>query len=511
MCIYQGRGTLYYYVMNIIHNKDIGTKQKALAINLDPKIYGSFAEIGAGQEVAANFFKAGASSGTIAKTMSAYDMTFSDAIYGVQQVKRYVSEHRLISMLDHEYGLLIERLAEQRGNNTTFFAFSDTMSALNYTKTNEGHGWMGVRFQLEPNGQFNDVVLHVKLLDNDTILQQQAVGILGVNLMYACFYYNEIPPVFLLSLIDNLTKDRIQIDMIRFEGPCFTRVDNRLMSLHLVKYGFSDAAVFGPDGKNQQPSEVLYKKHIVVIRGRFRPIINVHLDMLSNGVKQFMQEPDVDKDNVMVITELTLQSLKERDADENADIDEKDFLDRVDILCSLGQTVLISNFHEYYKLVAYLSKITKLKLGVVLGYPNLEYIFSEEHYKDLPGGILESFATLFSRKVKLFVYPTLRDGVIWNCLRFYPPPHLIDLYRYLITNDKIEDIRHYNESNLHVQTDIVLQLIKQGVEGWEQYVPAEVAAMIKDRHLFGYTTETKVDTHIIEKIDEAAVKPPKVV
>jgi hypothetical protein len=477
--------------MSTIHNTNIGTKQKALAINLDPEIYGSFAEIGAGQDVAANFFKAGGSSGTIAKTMSAYDMIFSDAIYGAQQGRRYVSEPRLISMLDREYGLLIERLAVQRGDTTTFFAFSDTVSALNYQKTNEGHGWMGVRFQLEPNGMFNDVVLHVKLLDNDNNLQQQAVGILGVNLIYACFYYHENPPVFLLSLMDELSKDRLQIDMIRFEGPNFTKVDNRLMSLHLVKYGFSDAAVFGPDGKNMQPSEILYKKHIVVIRGRFRPIINVHLDMLNTGVKQFMQESDVDKANVMVITELTLQALKERDAAESAEIDEKDFLDRVDILCSLGQTVLISNFHEYYKLVAYLSKITKLKLGVVLGYPNLEYIFSEEHYHDLPGGILESFATLFSRKVKLFIYPTLRDGVIWNCLRFYPPPHLIDLYRYLIANNKIEDIRHYNENNLHVQTDKVLQLIKQGVDGWEEYVPAEVATMIKDRHLFGFSNETE--------------------
>jgi hypothetical protein len=472
--------------MSPVQNTNIGTKQKALAINLDPKIYGSFAEIGAGQDVAANFFKAGASSGTIAKTMSAYDMTFSDAIYGVQQVRRYVSEQRLISMLDHEYGLLIERLAEQRGSSTTFFAFSDTMAAVNYHKTNEGHGWMGVRFQLQPDSPYNDVVLHVKLLDNDNNLQQQAVGILGVNLMYACFYYYDNPLVFLLSLMDDLSKDRIQIDMIRFEGPNFTKVDNRLMSLHLVKYGFSDAALFGPDGKNQQPSEVLHKKHTVVIRGRFRPVINVHMDMLNTGVKQFLQEPDVDKDNVIVIAELTLQALQERDAVETGEIDEKDFLDRVDILCSLGQTVLISNFHEYYKLVAYLSKITKLKMGVVLGYPNLEYIFSEEHYKDLPGGILESFATLFSRKVKLFIYPTLRDGVIMNCLRFYPPPHLIDLYRYLISNNKIEDIRHYNEKNLHVQTDKVLQLIMEGAKEWEELVPPEVAAVIKERCLFGY-------------------------
>jgi hypothetical protein len=488
--------------MIISHNKDIGTKQKALAINLDPKIYGSFAEIGAGQDVAANFFKAGASSGTIAKTMSAYDMTFSDAIYGVLQVRRYVSEARLISMLDHEYGLLIERLATQRGDSTTFFAFSNTISALNYHKTNDSHGWMGVRFQSEPNGAYNDVVIHVKLLDNDNILQQQAVGILGVNLLYACFNYYQNPPVFLQSLMDDLNKDRIQIDMIRFEGPDFEKVDNRLMSLHLVKYGFSDAAVFGPDGENMQPSEVLYKKHIVVVRGRFRPIINVHLDMLNTGVKQFLQETDVDKNNVVVLTELTLQSLQERDALEHLEIDEKDFLDRVDILCSLGQTVMISNFHEYYKLVAFLSKITKLKMGVVLGYPNLEYIFSEEHYQDLQGGILESFATLFSRKVKLFIYPTLRDGTIYNCLRFHPPQHLIDLYRYLIANNKIEDIRHYNENNLNIQTDKVLQLIKQGADGWEEFVPAEVATMIKDRCLFGFPCE-------VPAVKEAAIVKEK--
>lgn len=475
--------------MSITHNKYIGTKQKALAINLDPTIYGSFAEIGAGQDVAANFFKAGGSSGTIAKTMSAYDMTFSDAIYGAQQKKRYVSEERLVSMLDHEYQLLIERLAAQRGSTTTFFAFSDTVAALNYNKTNEGHGWMGVRFQLEPGGAYNDVILHVKLLDNNNNRQQHATGVLGVNLLYACFYYRDAPLIFLLSLMDNIEKDRIQIDMIRFEGPDFEKVDNRLMSLHLVRYGFSDAALFGPDGKNMQPSEVLYKKHIVVLRGRFRPIINVHLDMLHTGVKQFTEEPDVDKTNILVLTELTLQALKERNADETAEIDEKDFLDRVDILCSLGQTVLISNFRHYYKLVAYLSTITSLKIGMVLGYPNLEYIFTEEHYKNLPGGILEAFATLFSRKVKLFIYPTLRNDVIWNCIKFAPPPHLIDLFRYLIANDKIEDIMHYNENNLHVQTDTVLQLIKQGANGWEANVPDEVVAMIKERHLFGYAMD----------------------
>jgi hypothetical protein len=470
-------------------SSNIGTKQKALEINLDPKIYGTFAEIGAGQDVAANFFKAGASSGTIAKTMSAYDMTFSDHIYGAEQKKRYVSESRLIRMLDKEYGLLINRLQETRGAASTFFAYANTISALNYHKTNVGHGWMGVRFQLQPGGACNDLVLHVKLLDKDNSLQQQAVGILGVNLIYACFRYYQNPLLLLLSLRDDLSNDRIQIDMIRFEGPDFTKVDNRLMSLHLVKLGFSDAAVFGPDGKNQQPSEVLYKKHIVVVRGRFRPVINVHLDMLKTGMKQFLEEPDVDPENIVVLTELTLQGLKERNATLDVDIDDKDFLDRVDILCSLGQTVMISDFHEYYKLAAYLSGITKLKMGMVLGYPNLEYIFTEEHYVSLPGGILESFATLFSRKVKLFIYPTLHDGAIQNCRHLQLPPHLVDLYRYLIANDKIEDILDYNKSNLNIQTDKVLELIKAGTPGWEEYVPDEVAEMIKSRCLFGYPCE----------------------
>ncbi|MCD8741470.1 TonB-dependent receptor [Mucilaginibacter roseus] len=472
-------------------NNYISTKQKALAINLDPQIYGSFAEIGAGQDIAAHFFKAGGAAGTIAKTMSAYDMTFSDAIYGTQQIKRYVSRQRLVAMLDHEYQLLIERLAELRGNSTTFFALSGTFSALNYHKTNEGHGWIGVRFQTVPNGPSHEVILHIKLLDNDNVLQQQAVGVLGVNLLYACFYHRQSPEDFLLSLMHDLNTGRIQIDMIHFEGPDFEKIDNRLMSLYLVKYGFSDAALFGPNGKNQQPSEILYKKHIVVVRGRFRPLINVHVEMLERGLQQFTQEPDIDKDNIVVLSELTLKSLKERDDDETGLIDEKDFLDRVDILCSMGQTVMISNFHEYYKLAAYLSGITKLKIGIVLGYPNLEYIFSEDHYTNLPGGILESFSTLFSRKVKLYVYPTLRDVEILNVGKFTLPPKLIDLLEYLVANDKIEDIRDFNAVNLQIVSDNVLNLIKHNKPGWEEYVPEKVTSIIKERRLFNYNPDVQ--------------------
>jgi len=470
--------------MQINHNKSLTTRQKALQLNLDKRIYGSFAEIGAGQEVAAQFFKSGGASGTIAKTMSAYDMTFSDAIYGEVKSKRYVSQERLLSMLDHEYSLLEERLSAKRGEKTLFFSFSDTVVALNYHKNNTAHGYIGCRFQTAPGGDYNDVIIHVTMHDNDNLLQQNALGVIGVNLIFGNFYYYENPEVLLLSLMDNLTTDRIQIDMIRFEGPEFKNVDSRLMSLHLVKHGFSDVALFGPDGQNLQPDESLYKKNIVVLRGRFRPVINVHMDMLDNGVKQYLREPDVDEDNVVVVNELTLQSLEE--GHDGGIFDEKDFLDRVDILCSLGQNVLITNYHEYYKLVSYLSKITDHKIGLIIGYPNLEYIFEGEHYKNLPGGILESFATLFSRKVKLYVYPTRRDNSILNCMKFNPQMNLIDLYRYLIANHKIEDIHHYNPKNLDVQTDNMLELIKKGEIGWEENVPPEVVEMIKTRCLFGF-------------------------
>jgi hypothetical protein len=462
----------------------IGTRQKALKINLDRRIYGSFAEIGAGQEVAAMFFKAGGASGTIAKTISAYDMTFSDAIYGVEESGRYVCEPRLIKMLNREYNLLHVRLDEKRGSDTTFFAFANTVAALNFQKTNEGHGWIGIRYQLEPGADYNDIVLHVKMLDNDNVLQQQAIGIIGVNLIYGAYYYYKSPETLLTSLMDEL-QGRIEIDMLRFTGPDFAHIDNRLVSLQLVRQGFTNAAMFGPDGEVLQPSEALYKKHILVFRGRFRPFTNVNKDMLNQGAEAFLDEPGIDPKKVIILSELTLHNLKAGD-----EIDEKDFLDRVDILCSLGQTVLISNYQEYYKLVAYLSKFSKLKMGIILGMINLQWIFEEEYYQNLPGGILEAFATLFSRNVKLFVYPGYKSGTqeIFTCEKFHwlLPPEQIDLYEYLIANNKIQDIETSDEKLLKVTSDDTLSLIKAGKEGWEKNVPEEVARMIKDKCLFGF-------------------------
>ena len=462
--------------------KTIGTKQKALQINLTKDIYGSFAEIGAGQEVAANFFKAGGASGTIAKTISAYDMKFSDAIYGEETSGKYVCESRLMKMLTKEFKLLRVRL-EEKQEDQRFFAFADTISALNFQKTNDAHGWIGIRFQTVPGGNFNDVVFHVNLLDNENVLQQQAIGILGVNLIHACFNFSENPEKILLSLLDDLSTDRIEINMIRFEGPDFKGVDNRLMALYLVKYGFTEAAVFGPDGNVMQPYDALSKKHIVTVRGRFRPITNVFTQMIKSGLDQFENEPDVDDNRIILLSELTLKNLSVGQEDE---IIEKDFLDRVDLLCSMGQTVLISNFVEYYKLVAFLSKFTKLKMALIMGMPNLTYIFEEEHYSNLKGGILNAFSKLFGGNIQLYLYPTLdQEGHLIKLKNFKPTKEVEGLFQFLIANHKLIEIEKYDESVMHIQTDRVLEMIKNGENGWESLVPKVVAQQITENKLFG--------------------------
>lgn len=469
---------------NISLEKNIGTKQKALRINLEGPIYGSFAEIGAGQDVAANFFKAGGASGTIAKTISAYDMAFSDAIYGEEESGRYVCEPRLLKMLQREYKLLQIRLTEQAADKT-FFSFADTVAALNYQKTNEAHGWMGLRFQLTSNSQFNDLIIHVRMKDNDNVLQQQALGIVGVNMIYACYFYKQSPETMLLSLMDDLTTDRIEIDTIRFEGPDFKDVDNRLMSLYLVKHGFTNAALFGPDGKVMQPAEAFYKKHIVAVRGRFRPLTIANQDMIQKGKKQFENEPDVDDDMLVSLSELTLRNLSEN----GVAIDEKDFLDRVDILCSMGQTVMISNFHEYYKLVDYLAHFTKKRMALIMGLPNLDYIFDERHYKHLKGGILEAFATLFGPEIKLYIYPTMdENGKVKDIADFSTNKQESYLLQYLLANDKLADVKEFNETVLHIYNDNVLKMIQNGEEGWEEMVPPIVGKLIKKNSLFGYST-----------------------
>src|SRR6188768_20908 len=467
--------------------KKLTTQEKALRINLSKAIYGSFAEIGAGQEVAANFFKVGGASGTVAKTMSAYDMKFSDAIYGVGD--RYVCEERLTRMLDHEYVLLPERLPH-RIETTRFFSFADTVEVLNYERTNQGHGWMGLRFQLRPQSEPNDCVLHLKMLDTDPLQQQYALGIVGVNMLYSCMFLTD-PEEILMSLLDGLTSRRIEIDMFRLNGPDFKHVDNRVMALKLVKNGLTKAAMFGPDGNVMQPSDELYKKNVLVLRGRFRPVTHVNADMLLASRRHFRQEGDVDRSNIILISELTLNDLGP-----DGKIDEKDFLNRADILCSLGQNVLISNYFEYYKLVDYLSKITKgKKIGITLGIFALQKVFEEKTYENLRGGILECFASLFGTNVKLYIYPALRkDSDKLFTLKDFEnelPENLKNLFLYLMDNNKLEDINDADVRNLHVISDNVLAMIRKGESGWEKYVPHKVEEAIKEHGLFDYPLSTE--------------------
>lgn len=473
--------------------RKLTTAEKALRINLDKSIYGSFAEIGAGQEVAANFFKAGGASGTIAKTISAYDMKFSDAIYGY--CERYVCEERLMKMLDHEYELLPERLPH-RISTTRFFSFADTVEVLNYERTNQPHGWMGLRFQLRPESEPNDCVIHVRMHDNDPLQQQAALGIVGVNLIYACSYETD-PERILMSLLDGLSSRRIEIDLFRLTGPDFKHVDNRLMALKLVKNGFTRAAMFGPDGQVRQPSDELYKKNVLVLRGRFRPPTHVNVDMLLTSRRLFKNEPDVDKSRMVLLTELTLNDLGGED-----NIDERDFMNRADILCSLGQNVLISNYYEYYRLTDYLSRITKgKKIGIVMGIYALQKVFDERTYTNLRGGILECFASLFGTNVKLYIYPVLLpDGKLFTLKDFEHslPPHLQNLFRYLMDNNKLEDIKDANVNNLHIISDNVLAMIKNGEHGWEKFVPHKVEEAIKKHGLFEY----KPVPHTVDKTTE---------
>lgn len=463
--------------------KIMSTRQKALKINLDTSIYGSFAEIGAGQETAAIFFKAGGASGTIAKTMSAYDMTFSDAIYGKEESGRYVCEPRLMKMLAKEFSLLELRLGEKRGETTKFFAFANTVTTINYTRTVQGHGWLGVRFQLYPQSPPNDVIIHVRMSDKDAILQQQAYGILGVNLIYACFFYHQDPKTFVLSLMDNLSRERIEIDMIRFDGPDFKNIDNRLITLKLVLFGLADAAMFNPKAEMLQPAEALYKKNVLILRGRFRPVTHVNMDMFRKAKRQFLTDlPPDEHDKTVVLAELTLQDLKTG----NSDIDIQDFLDRVDILCTLGQNVMISNFQEHPKLISYISQLTKKKIAIVIGRLILEQLCDPSRYANLRGGLLEAFSRLFINDLHVYVYPYLKDGLPQTFENLEVNPTLQPLIEYLRINGKITDIVDYDEEVLHIYSEKVLEMIRTNQEGWEELVPDIVAQKIKENCLFGF-------------------------
>ncbi|MCC7246984.1 MAG: TonB-dependent receptor [Saprospiraceae bacterium] len=458
-------------------------KQKALEINLDDQVYGAFAEIGAGQEVARHFFQAGAAAGTIAKSMSAYDKKVSDDIYGAEESGkgRYVCESRLYKMLDHEYDLMEQRLREERPDQC-FFAFADTVAAINYQKTIKGDGWLGLRFQLKPDSQPNDLVVHVRLLDQDNKLQQQAVGILGVNMIYGCYRFPEKPEDLIVSLTDNL-RGRAVIDMVRLEGPDFTALDNRLICLWLVKHQISPVAIFGPDGRPLHAGEFLYKKSILIARGSYRPPTLVQQDMIRISFEQFRKEPGVDASKAHFLTEITLDNLRSE-----GQLDERDFMDRAELLCALKQTVIISNCVQHKNLIAYFSDYRVPQIGLVMGARKLENIIRETCHQN-PDNLLGAFGEIFLHKVRFYIYPAKPEGstqlLTANTIQI--PDNIHFLYDHLLANRNIVDLEVVNTNILHIYHKKVLDMIRKDQPGWEKLVPEAVAFLIRKKGFFGYS------------------------
>lgn len=459
---------------------DVGTNKKAFQINLDAKKYGTFAEIGAGQEVARRFFHVGGASGTVAKTMSAYDMTFSDAIYGTAD--RYVSRNRLQTMLDHEYNLLIERLDEKFGNERTFFVFADTVAARSFKQHNESHGWLGVRFQGQTRGEPSQIIIHIRMLDEANVDQQEALGIIGVNLLYGAFYHRQ-PEKLIASLQENLAPDRIQVDMIKFSGPAFPKVDNRLMSLQLVSQGLTNAVMFTADGETVQPADILYKKALLVERGSFRPVTYATNDMLNGARTAFLKQCDCSEDDLVVLMEMTLENLLSE-----GQLNHADFLARVDILGALGRTVMVSKFGEYFRLASYLARYTNRMIGLVMGVPSLMEIFDEKYYLNLEGGILEALGRMFKSGLKLYVHPLIdeKTGELVTATKLAVAPNLHSLFRYLIDNEFIQEITDYDPAYLRIHPPDALAKLQLGDPAWERMVPPKVAEIIKSRQFFGY-------------------------
>jgi len=473
---------------DIIHNGDpildsVPTiKQKALKINLNENIYGTFSEIGAGQETVRQFFRVGGASGTIAKSISAYDKDFSDAMYGIEDDKRYVTQNRLKKMLVQETNLIEQRIVREDHPNKMFFCYANTVATIDFAKKFKGHGWVGVRFQIDPNDDYNEIILHLRFKENIARQQQETLGILGTNLIYSAFYKYHTPKRIIQYLYDNLEEGQLEIDTINFSGPVFKNIDNRLMSLELVKNGLTEAVMFGPDGNNLLPAAVLYKKNILALRGRFRPVTKVNEDMYVQSLKLFLQEKKVEQNNTIVIFEITLADLENK-----GEIDERDFMDRARLLASLGETVLISNYKEYYRLVEYFAMYTTKKIGLCMGVNNLIEVFDPKYYIKLSGGILEAFGKLFFKKLKIYLYPVIsKDGEIITSENLKVHPRIKELYKFFKFNGRIEDVKDYNADSLKIHSNEVLEDLQNNNTGWEKMLPKSVASKIKKQKLFGY-------------------------
>lgn len=462
--------------------RDYSPTRKALQINLDDSIYGTFAEIGAGQEVARHFFQAGRASHTIAKTISAYDMTFSDEIYGKEG--RYVCEARLNKMLDHEFSLLQERLRAQRGPSTRFFAFADTVSTASQDDgVSKSHGWMGIRFQLKPGGPSNDIILHVKLWDRFRLQQQEALGLLGVNLIHMAFFPPEQGAERIAALVDNLNTSRIEVNMVRFRGPDLNRLDNRLLSLSLVKQRLTEAVLFDTSSEVQHVGDALFHQAVLVQRGTYRPITSSHLEIARKVQEQFRRHPLLEGAKPKVLFEFTMNSLIDG---KGGEVDDDDFLHRVDTLAALGQNVLVSNFRLFYRLKSFLRQYTDCAIGIVIGAALLDKMFDEQFYKPLPGGILEGMSRLFDERTRVFVVPHKDDKMCATAKTFHPHARLEHLYHHLLDNGWLTDILECDDLDTSVHSADVRRLLAAGDPKWKTLVPPAVRRLIEERQLFGY-------------------------
>ncbi len=464
-----------------VATRKLSTLEKALEINLDSGCYGTFAEIGAGQEVVRWFFQAGGAAGTISKSISAYDMQVSDAIYG--SCGRYVSRERLEAMLEHEQRLNRERLAERRGDTSRFFSFADTVSARNYQGTNECHGWLGIRFQPEAGADDELIIIHVRMLDDSNALQQEALGIVGVNLIHSAFTFIETPENMLTALLDGLSPERIEIDMIDVSGPRLDKIDPRILSLRLVQLGLTGAAMFSADGEVIQPSEVLRKRPLLVQRGRFRPITHVNMDLLKSSGTTFLQHCKEDSGEILPLMEISMHNLREESA-----VCLADFLSRVEVVSTTGCTVMVSDFREYHRLCAYLKRYTDRPIGLAMGLATLREVFKEKYYADLQGGILEGLGRLFKDRVHLLVYPlkNTERGAIEGLDSIALAADLRHLFDFLLARQRILPLTDVAHEHLDIHSPEVLRLISQGSGRWRQMVPDSVARKIVDQGLFGY-------------------------
>jgi hypothetical protein len=459
----------------------LSTKEKSVHINIDSNYYGAIAEIGGGQETVRHLFQAGGASNTVAKSISAYDKLFSDHFYNQGNPARHVAEDRLRKMIDHEYGELIEILDKK--NNRKFFAFANTVETLNFAKTNHGNGWLGIAVEGNDRYHPNKMFIHLKLHENDTLLQQNTLGALGINLIYGGLFQWEDPRDVLLSLLDNLDTGRVEVDYVSVEGPDLGWVDNRLLNLMLVSNDMTPAIMFDQSGKVQQPGELLYKKNVIVLRGYFRPINNLVMEFIEDSLANFKRDEDYRPDNTIAFCEISLKYLIQ-----NKKVNEKDFLNRVDLLNKMGQSVMISKFYRYFQLVKYFAQFNLIKLRLVVGLPTFDKIMDPSNYTDLHGGLLEAMGALFQEKVKVYLYPyiDMNSGEV-----IYPEDsHFSEsnrmLWQYLNATKKILVLKSIQPKTLEISSEYISGLIENGDESLINFVPEKVYQLIKQNKLFGY-------------------------